>query len=281
MKPYLWSYHEKIVIVTGGFDPLHKGHISYLGAARELGDELWVGVNSDKWLARKKGQPFMQFEDRVAIIEALDCVDKTIAFDDSDGSAINAIALALDNTDPDLTQTIIFANGGDRTISNIPEMDAFVDNPKVKFVFGVGGEDKQNSSSWILTEWKTPKTKRVWGYYRNLHSDGPGVKVKELTVNPNSKLSMQMHDHRSEHWHVTHGIATVNTSTGEPDTPVWRRNYKTQKLTKDETINIPVSTWHQLCNNTDDELRVVEIQHGENCIEEDIIRHGVDPYYGK
>lgn len=263
-----------IVMVTGGFDPIHSGHIAYFNEAKKLGTKLIVGLNSDEWLERKKGKAFMPWNERLNIVNNLQMVDEVFTFMDDDNSAINFIKQVKAHYPFD---QLIFANGGDRTADNIPEM-VFKD---IDFVFGVGGDDKKNSSSWILTEWKTPKIVRVWGYYRDLHSDGPGVKVKELTVNPNSKLSMQMHDHRSEHWHVTHGIATVNTSTGEPDTPVWRRNYKTQELTKDETINIPVGTWHQLCNNTDDELRVVEIQHGENCIEEDIIRHGVDPYYGK
>lgn len=263
---------KTIVLVTGGFDPLHKGHISYFKAARELGDELWVGVNSDDWLTRKKGQPFMPFADRAAIVEELACVDNVISFDDRDGSACGALYKTMATTGD---VKIIFANGGDRTSDNIPEMKIYGDYPFIDFAFGVGGEDKQNSSSWILTEWKTPKTPRTWGYYRNLHSDGPSVKVKELTVDPGKKLSMQKHRLRSEHWHVSTGTATVNISQDSPE------QFSTHVLNKHDTIDIPVDTWHQLCNNTDNELKVVEIQFGENCIEEDIIRHGVDPEYGK
>ena len=60
-----------IVLVTGGFDPLHSGHIEYFKAAKELGDHLVVGVNSDEWLTRKKGRPFMSFDERCAIIKEL------------------------------------------------------------------------------------------------------------------------------------------------------------------------------------------------------------------
>ena len=59
----------KIVLATGGFDPLHSGHISYLKSARELGDKLIVGLNSDDWLTRKKGRPFMPYKERAAIVE--------------------------------------------------------------------------------------------------------------------------------------------------------------------------------------------------------------------
>ena len=61
----------KLVLVTGGFDPLHKGHLEYFKAAKKLGDKLIVGVNSDEWLARKKGRPFMPLQDRIEIITVL------------------------------------------------------------------------------------------------------------------------------------------------------------------------------------------------------------------
>jgi D-beta-D-heptose 7-phosphate kinase/D-beta-D-heptose 1-phosphate adenosyltransferase len=139
---------KKLVLVTGGFDPLHKGHIAYLEAAYRLGDGLVVGLNSDAWLQRKKGKQFMDFEDRKAVIDALWMVDDVFAFDDSDGSARDAIRYCLDRA---TAARIVFANGGDRTGSNIPEMDVVSD--RLDFVFGVGGEEKLNSSSWILDRW--------------------------------------------------------------------------------------------------------------------------------
>ena len=81
-----------VVLVTGGFDPLHSGHIEYFKAAKKLRQmNLIVGVNSDEWLTRKKGRPFMPFEERIAIIKELTCVDKVIGFDDSDDTACHAI----------------------------------------------------------------------------------------------------------------------------------------------------------------------------------------------
>jgi cytidyltransferase-like protein len=143
---------KTIVIVTGGFDPIHSGHIHYIKAAKALGDILVVGVNSDDWLKRKKGKSFLPITERLVIMDNIKSVDMVITFDDSDNSAKDAI-LKVRNTFPN--DKIIFANGGDRTPENIPEMDIVDDN--LEFRFGVGGEFKKNSSSWILDQWKSGK----------------------------------------------------------------------------------------------------------------------------
>jgi D-beta-D-heptose 7-phosphate kinase/D-beta-D-heptose 1-phosphate adenosyltransferase len=171
---------KTIVLVTGGFDPLHSGHIEYFKAAKELGDELVVGLNSDEWLTRKKGRPFMAFKDRSAIIGALEIVDRVISFDDSDDSACGAIYKLMATSG---TVKILFANGGDREQTNIPEYETYGDHPNVEFTFGIGGTNKMNSSSWILDEWKTQKTERDWGYWRVLdHNTKAGYKVKYFKV---------------------------------------------------------------------------------------------------
>ena len=127
----------KIVLVTGGFDPIHSGHIEYFNAAKALGDKLIVGVNSDNWLARKKGKAFMPATDRIRVIESLKMIDGVILFDDSDNTAIEAIknVKMLYPTDQ-----IIFANGGDRIATNVPEISV----SDVLFKFGVGGDTKSN-----------------------------------------------------------------------------------------------------------------------------------------
>jgi cytidyltransferase-like protein len=243
---------SKIVVVSGGFDPCHSGHIAMCNAAKKLGETLIVGVNSDAWLIRKKGQAFMPWEERADIVGNLKSVDTVIAFDDADNTAIDLLN-QVKKLYP--TSEIIFANGGDRTDKNIPEMSL----TDITFKFGVGGEDKKNSSSWILAEWKAPKTERQWGYYRVLH-EAPGMKVKELTVNPGKSLSMQRHFKRSEYWVVEEGACNV---AGED---------KTVSLRTHETIDIPVNSWHQLINPFDKPCRIVEIQYGADCIEEDIER---------
>jgi len=199
----------KIVLVTGGFDPIHSGHISYFKEAKTLGDMLIVGLNSDEWLERKKGRAFMPWNERLCVINNLSMVDEVYTFDDEDGSA-KAFIKQVRAHYP--TAELIFANGGDRTSNNIPEMEV----KDVLFKFGVGGENKKNSSSWILEEWKAPKTERVWGYYRVLY-EVSGLKVKELTVNPGKSLSMQKHSYRNEHWHIVEGVANVQLKYHRPD----------------------------------------------------------------
>jgi len=243
----------KIVIATGGFDPVHSGHIAYLESAKRLGNQLVVGLNSDAWLERKKGRAFMPWDERVAIVKNLKMVDYVLEFNDDDNTAINAIEKTKTKF-PDAT--IIFANGGDRTRDNIPEMSV----TGVEFAFGVGGEDKANSSSWILEEWKAPKTIRPWGYYRVLH-EVAGTKVKELTVEPGQSLSMQRHADRSEYWFVTEGACQVKTEFSNM-----------QVFKHDEMIKIPTERWHQLCNPFKDPCKLVEIQYGTRCVEEDIER---------
>jgi mannose-6-phosphate isomerase-like protein (cupin superfamily) len=204
----------------------------------------------------------MPWEERATIIAALHNVDRVINFDDSDNSAKDAIkkVRAIYSN-----AQIIFANGGDRTKENIPEMDLLEEMLHLDFVFGVGGEDKKNSSSWILQEWKAPKTERAWGYYRVLH-EVPGMKVKELTVDPGKSLSMQKHNLRSEYWIVSDGQAVVNRST-----PL---DYQLPAaiLDKHNQLHITKQEWHQLTNPYDHPLKIVEIQYGDQCIEEDIER---------
>jgi cytidyltransferase-like protein len=252
---------KKIVLVTGGFDPIHQGHIAYFEAAKRLGDVLVVGVNSDAWLARKKGRPFMPLQERTAVIRNLRMVDYVIDFNDNDGSAHHAIQMVRQSYPQD---QIIFANGGDRTNENIPEMHGADDN--TEFVFGVGGFDKANSSSWILEEWKSPKIQRSWGYYRVLHEPTKNVKLKELTVEPGQRLSMQRHDHRSEFWFVSEGTATVYTLDSSTDLDLLGT------FTAHQHLFIPLGAWHQLCNETSQPLRLIEVQYGDRCEESDIER---------
>lgn len=248
----------KIVLVTGGFDPLHSGHIAYFKSARELGDKLVVGLNSDAWLARKKGQPFMPWAERATIVGSLEVVHDVIAFNDDDGSSIDAINTVKTAWEAD---EIIFANGGDRTAENIPEMVV----KDVIFKFGVGGENKANSSSWILQEWKNPKTERPWGEYRVLYEQ-TGTKVKELTVEPGQSLSLQRHEYRAEYWHVVSGKCVVEQrlATGY--------QLPSRTLKPHDQILIPIREWHRLHNPFDEPCKIVEIQYGRSCSENDIER---------
>ncbi len=245
-----------IVLVTGGFDPLHSGHIEYFNAAASYGNILLVGVNSDSWLKRKKGRSFMPISERANIISHLGMVGGVVGFDDefdADGSAKKFIQSTLDNYP---TAKVVFANGGDRTDNNIPEMD--IQDPRLKFVFGVGGENKKNSSSWILKEWEAPKVEREWGHYRELYH-GDGFQVKELVIAPHSKLSMQRHKYRSETWNLVSGVAHVLTSRNatEPYDGATR-----QILTPPNPVDIPKGIWHQGVNDSDEPAHIVEVWKG-------------------
>ena len=138
-------FFDSITLVTGGFDPIHSGHIKYFEDAKTFSDHLVVGLNSDQWLINKKGQYFQTWKERANIISHLDMVNMVIDWDDTDNSACKAIEKCFQ-----LTNKIYFANGGDRAEDNTPEHDAFENDDRVLFIWGVGGNNKINSSSWIL-----------------------------------------------------------------------------------------------------------------------------------
>ena len=249
----------KVIIVSGGFDPLHSGHVAYFKSAKEYGDKLIVALNSDKWLIKKKSKFFMPFNERKAIIESFDCVDKVIDFkDDEVGSCIDALEKAK-NLYPN--DELFFANGGDRNNKNIPEMS--VDG--IEFIFGVGGHDKKNSSSWILKNWQYYHEERLWGSFYNLFEDGD-VKVKELIVEPNKGMSFQKHFKRHEIWLVSKGSCIVNYSKDDPD------NKESIELNKFDKYFVPLGQWHQITNPFKEVCHLIEIQYGEECVEDDIER---------
>lgn len=245
------------VVATGGFDPIHSGHIEYLEDASNSGTNLVVGVNSDAWLKRKKGRYFMPWEERAAIVNALTCVDKVISFDDSDDTAINAIekARALFPND-----RIVFVNGGDRTKENIPEMVC----EDVDFEFGVGGENKANSSSWILKEWSQPTVQRAWGTYTVLDTNGTW-QVKELSFDAGKSLSDQRHQHRSEHWHVVSGSILMELDYG-------MRRTEAKVYWPGQSIDIPKGVWHKATNVGTEPAKVIEVWLGDILEESDIER---------
>ena len=250
----------KIVIVSGGFDPIHSGHISYLKDARKYGDKLIIALNSDEWLIAKKGKFFLPFYERKNILDNLNMVDEVISFEDDDiGSCINGIK-KIKKMFP--KNEFIFCNGGDRNKDNIPEMH----EKEVQFIFGVGGEDKLNSSSWILKNYEFDYENRVWGKFYNLFIDEQ-VKVKELILFPGRGISYQKHIHRSELWFVSKGKCVVKYSNKSPD------EYKEINLSTDSLFQVKKGVWHQVINNSKDTCHIIEIQYGKKRIEEDIIRH--------
>lgn len=249
----------KIAVVSGGFDPIHSGHIAYLKSAANGADKLIVCLNSDAWLEKKKGQYFLPFSERKVILENIAVVTEVIDFEDDEiGSAIKGLKAIKSRYPKD---EIFFCNGGDRDEKNIPEMEL----DGIKFSFNVGGRDKKNSSSWILKKWSYPLTKRLWGNFYNLFQDD-FVKVKELIVHSNHGMSFQRHFKRSELWFISHGQCEVNYSLEDPE--------KISKLIlkKGDRFDVPVLSWHQITNPFDEECRIIEIQYGMETSEEDIER---------
>ena len=256
---------NKISLVSGGFDPIHSGHISLIHGAKNLTGFVVVALNSDEWLQRKKGRSFMPIDERRLIIDNLKHVSHTIEFDDTDDTATDAI-IKCKQLYP--KSTIVFCNGGDRTATNVPEGAI----PGVELAFDVGGDSKLNSSSWLLEDYKYPKTDRSWGYYRVLFECGEAdkkVKVKELTVIPFGHLSMQKHEFRKEYWFVSEGKGSVYTLNVSSDMDLLHT------LNPHESCHIQDNQWHMLSNETDKPLRVIEIQYGSMVSESDIIRRGL------
>ena len=248
-----------IIIVSGGFDPIHSGHIDYFKAAKKHGDKLVVALNSDKWLENKKGKFFMPFNERKVIIESIGCVDEVIDFEDDEiGSCIHALEKAKNLFPAD---QLFFANGGDRNDGNIPEMS--VDG--IEFLFSVGGDNKKNSSSWILKNWQYYHEERLWGSFYNLFEEDQ-VKVKELIVHPGKGMSFQKHFKRSEIWMVSKGSCIVNYSKNDPD------EKENIQLNKFDHYLVPLGEWHQITNPFKEVCHLIEIQYGEACIEDDIER---------
>jgi len=142
MKKYLRSRlkkRKKWVVVSGGFDPIHVGHIRLFKEAKKFGDKLIVFVNSDKFLKDKKGYVFMSLKERIEIIEAIKVVDLAVKVIDKDESVCETLKIH---------KPYLFANGGDRKANNIPEYD-ICEELGIKMKFGVGGSKVQSSSNLI------------------------------------------------------------------------------------------------------------------------------------
>ena len=141
------NWIKNVIIVSGGFDPVHKGHIRMFREAANLGHQVIIGLNSDEWLSRKKGKPFMKWEERAEILESCKFVTQVLSMDDSDDTASDIIRQVA-NLYKNQNMNIYFANGGDRKKGNVPELDVCKDL-NVVMLWGIGG-GKIQSSSWLI-----------------------------------------------------------------------------------------------------------------------------------
>lgn len=138
------SKKRVVVAVSGGFDPLHPGHVRMFAEAKKHGDELVVILNNDNWLLKKKGFVFMNENERAEVINALSAVDRVLITSHEPNSVDTSVCVALAELRPD-----IFANGGDRLKNNIPEV-ILAEKLGIKLIFGIGHGGKVESSSWLL-----------------------------------------------------------------------------------------------------------------------------------
>jgi len=142
---------RELVLVSGGFDPIHSGHIYLIQEASKYGDVI-VLLNSDKWLREKKGMEFLSFAERETIMKSLKNVIDVLSFDDSDKTCVDGIRKAI-NKYPN--HKIMFANGGDRNDKTSPDSEKkFCDKNNIATLWGIGGGYKSNSSSQILKRWR-------------------------------------------------------------------------------------------------------------------------------
>ena len=200
----------------------------------------------------------MIFRERKLILESLEFVDEVIDFkDDKFGSCIEGLK-KIKNLYP--KDEIFFCNGGDRNNSNIPEFEV----KDISFVFGVGGNSKVNSSSSLLENWNNHAEKRQWGSFKVLFQDDY-IKLKELVVLPNKKMSLQRHFQRNELWFISSGSCSAKYGNDEG-------NLKSIILNKDDSFFINLKQWHQIKNSNDEICKIIEIQFGERTSEEDIER---------
>ena len=140
---------KKLIAVSGGFDPIHVGHVRMIQAAAEIGDVVVI-VNTDGWLEQKKGYKFMPFEERAEILSSIKGVVKVVSAKDDDGTVCSTLAELKEIMNLDC-----FANGGDRKTGNTPE-EMLCSEIGVEMLWNVGGE-KIQSSSWLVNDAKNKK----------------------------------------------------------------------------------------------------------------------------
>ena len=143
--------NEIISIVSGGFDPIHPGHIMMMKDCLKFSNYLIVGVNSNKWLVNKKGNYFMDIQHRLYVVSSLKVVNETMEFEDDDKGSANNLLIKIRNKYSN--DKIIFANGGDRSDSSkILEFET-AKQYNIDLKFGIGGSHKESSSSDLLKRW--------------------------------------------------------------------------------------------------------------------------------
>ena len=251
------SKRYNYALISGGFDPVHIGHLAMIKDAKKIADNVIVLLNSDKWLVRKKGKPFMVEAQRAQILEEFESVSEVIIQEkDDDDSSNNAI---IDFYNSHKKRTICYCNGGDRSQEDKIREAETCKNLGIDLRFGIGGIHKLESSSNLTKNHLSETEGRPWGKF-HIIAKGKGYQIKEIIVKPGKKMSLQRHKNRSEYWQVIDGIGMVYLEDSK------------FKLEKNDNIFIPQGDIHRLENIGQNHLTLIEIQIGKEISEDDIER---------
>lgn len=284
MKQTAPAKQQIFYVLSGGFDPVTDAHVELINTLKY---PVWIILNSDNWLEKKKGVKFMPADVRGRIMKGLKNVyDVTVAVDSEDGSVTDTLRLlASFNQD----KAFIFVNSGDRKPDTTPEYEALNEKHKnLKFEW-VESTNPTSHSSKYLEEWKNKSVSRLhvdplsgkvvpaspyngdpllgirpWGKWLIIKED-EYTRHKLLVVNPHSALSLQRHKNRSESWRVMGGYGSIRLSSDDPNAPL-------ERFVRAE---IKAHEWHQLVNDSDAYLVVYEVQKSSvkfGCEEADIER---------
>lgn len=293
MPPIILSQDMRIAITSVYANPLHPGHIECFELSKALANELWVIVNNDSQARQKRGTESFQDEAyRLRVVASLKPVDRAVLAVDTDGSVCATLEMLIRELKArDDVEEILFTKGGDRFAHEIPER-AVCERYGVRIVDGLGAKT-HNSSSYVrrvenlqdasslasaLTELPQHLQEqeyievgvRPWGVYYVME-DKPEFKVKKIIVHPGARLSLQSHEHRSEHWVVVSGVADVQIrEKGHPS------HVGHQVLTENQSCYVPKGHVHRLANAQATPLVVIEVQCGAYTGEDDIVRYEDD-----
>ena len=251
---------DPIVVVSGGFDPAHEGHLALFIDAAKYG-RVHVLLNSDEWLARKKGSALLPWSTRRELLINLQAVHRVMPVEDQD----DTVCQGLISLRKDYPHTkILFANGGDRKEGNTPEV-AVCTSQKIDVLWNIGGE-KKNSSSSLLSKYEHKHgirhaVTRTWGQFE-IVAQGKGWLTKILTVWPRENISFQKHLHREERWLVLEGEGEFFSA----EAGRW-------PVKPSDQIHIPVNSTHWIANTGHDkDLVILETWLGDKLEESDIER---------
>ena len=251
-------------LLSGGFDPVHIGHLAMIKDASKIAKEVIILLNSDDWLTRKKGKPFMDAKQRAIILQEFKNVSNVIIQNKDTDNSSNQAIIDFHKSNPN--KTICYCNGGDRSQESKIRESEVCKKLDIDLQFGIGGVHKIESSSSLIKNHIENSEERPCGNFKII-AKGKGYQIKEINIKPGRKQSLQRHKHRSEYWQMIKGKGKVYLEDSKCI------------LDENDNIFIPQGDIHRLENIGSEILTLVEIQIGNKISEEDIERFEDD--YGR